>query len=89
MPATERSIHRREPRCHASGELVLEVVPGGEQVRGHLLDVSPHGFGLRHDYRKFSPGQQVYIVYDWGRVKARVVWVGEREGVLAAGFRTD
>ncbi len=87
MGATQQSPTRREPRNPASGELLLEVA--GELVRGQLLDVSPHGFAIRHEYDKFSPGQQVTVVYHWGKVPARLVWVGEREGGMAAGFRTD
>ncbi len=87
MGSTEYTSARREPRSSASGELLLEVA--GELVHGQLLDVSPHGFAIRHEYEKFSPGQQVTVVYHWGKVPARLVWVGEREGGMAAGFRTD
>ncbi len=73
----------------ASGELLIEVTAGGDLVRGQLLDVSRHGFAIRHDHAGFLPGQQVNVVYQWGKVKARVVWTGEREGGMASGFRTD
>jgi hypothetical protein len=80
---------RAEPRTPASGELLIEVTPGGQIVSGYLLDVSPHGFAIRHQYQDFVPGQQVSVVYHWGKVRAHLVWVGEREGGMAAGFRTD
>ncbi len=87
MESNESALTRREPRSPASGELLLEVA--GELVRGQLLDVSPHGFAIRHEYEKFSPGQQVTVLYQWGKIPARLVWLGEREGGKTAGFRTD
>ncbi|HVP42956.1 MAG TPA: PilZ domain-containing protein [Terriglobales bacterium] len=89
MATTKYSPTRRELRAPASGELLIEIASGGELVRGQLLDVSPHGFAIRHQHPSLSEGQEVSVVYHWGRVRARVVWVGEREGAMAAGFRTD
>jgi hypothetical protein len=80
---------RSEQRRPASGELLIEIAPDGQSIYGHLLDVSPHGFAIRHQHDNFSPGQQVNVVYPWGKVRARLVWVGERDGSMAAGFRTD
>jgi len=89
MLSTKYSATRREPRTRAAGEVLLEVSPDGRVIRGLLLDVSPHGFAIRHEHADFVFDQQVRVVYDWGKVPARVVWVGQREGALAAGFRTD
>lgn len=87
--AKDFRVPRAEPRTAASGELLIEVTPGGPVISGFLLDVSPHGFAIRHQYESFVPGQQVSVVYHWGKVRAHLVWVGEREGSMAAGFRTD
>ncbi len=71
-----------------TGEILIEVRPESI-VPGYLLDVSPHGFAISHEYEGFVPGQEVQVVYDWGRVPARVVWAEKRSGGMAAGFRTD
>jgi PilZ domain-containing protein len=86
MPWT---INRREPRTRIAGEILIEVGPNGKVVRGQLLDVSPHGFAVRHEYEHFVTGQEVRVVYEWGKVPARLAWVETREGGRAAGFRTD
>lgn len=89
MPPTKRSrTQRAEPRTPASGQVHIEVAPGGELIVGYLLDVSPHGFAIRHAYHKFAPGQQVRVVYSWGTIPAWLVWVEQRDGGWAAGFRT-
>lgn len=85
----EFPVKRSESRSPASGEILIELVPSGQVVRGFLLDVSPHGFAIRHYYEDFVPGQRVSVVYHWGRVQARLVWAEKRGGELAAGFRTD
>jgi hypothetical protein len=54
-----------------------------------MLDVSRHGFAIRHRFGHFVTGQQVRVVYDWGKVPARLVWVESRVFGMAAGFRTD
>ena len=89
MPQAESETPIREPRISKSGDLLIEVRPDGDVIRGHLLDVSLHGFAVRHECQQFVPGEQVRVVYDWGKVPARVVWVGNRGGVMAAGFQMD
>ena len=88
QPPPNYSVKRSEPRVRASGEILIEVAPGGQVVRAFLLDVSVHGFAVRHYYEGFTPGQRVSVIYDWGRVQATVVWTGTKDGELAAGFRT-
>ncbi len=90
IPPTKLAhTERAEPRTPASGQVHIEVVPGGERIIGYLLDVSPHGFAIRHGYHKFARGQQVRVLYSWGTILARLVWVEQRDGGLVAGFRTD
>ena len=89
MPSTQPGNTRREPRTRATGDIQIEISPGGKVIPGQLSDVSPHGFAICHEYENFVPGQQVEVVYDWGKVPARLVWVERRKVGLAAGFRTD
>ncbi len=78
---------RREPRTQANGELRMEI--GDRLVSCSLVDATPHGFAIRHEYEGFVPGQEVRVVYEWGKVAARLVWTNTRQGVMTAGFRTD
>jgi hypothetical protein len=89
MPSTQPGSTRREPRTRAAGEILIEVSPGGKVIHCQLSEVSPHGFAICHEYEDFVPGQQVRVVYDWGKAPARLVWVERRAFGLAAGFRTD
>jgi hypothetical protein len=90
MPSpTQPDSTRREPRTRAAGNIQIEVSPGGKVIPGHLLDVSRHGFAIEHEYEHFVPGQEVRVVYDWGKAPARLVWVERRGLGMAAGFRTD
>jgi hypothetical protein len=88
MSTLERK-KRREPRTSASGKIVIEVSTDGNVIHAELSDESPRGFAIHHDYENFITGQQVQVLYDWGKKAARLVWVGTRDGVMAAGFRTD
>ncbi len=65
MSSTDYGERRREPRTPTSGEILIEVKPGGKVIRAQLSDASPHGFAIVHEYEKFVPGQQVTVVYDW------------------------
>jgi hypothetical protein len=89
MPSTQPGSTRREPRTRAAAEILIEVTPGGKVIPGHLFDVSRHGFAIRHEYEGFVTGQQVRVVYDWGKAPARLVWVKRWALGMAAGFRTD
>jgi uncharacterized protein YuzE len=80
---------RREPRTSATGKIMIEVSPDGKVIGAELSDESPHGFAIHHDYENFVTGQQVHVLHEWGKKAARLVWVGTREGVMAAGFETD
>ncbi len=80
---------RREPRTPNAGQLLVELAPDGEMVCGSLLNVSPHGFCITHQHKGFTVGQEVRVVYTWGRVPARVIWVSARGNEIATGFRTD
>jgi hypothetical protein len=88
MSTNERNT-RREPRTAASGKIVIQVSTDGKVIHAELSDESPSGFAIHHDYENFISGQQVQVLHDWGKKAARLVWVGTREGVMAAGFRTD
>jgi len=89
MPSTQPGSTRREPRTRGAGDILIEVSPDGKVIPGYLLDVSPHGFAIRHEFEHFVTGQEVRVVYDWGKAPARLVWVEKRGLGLAAGFRTD
>lgn len=89
MAQAKQDTPIREQRINKTGELLIEVKPDGDVIHGQLLDVSLHGFAVRHDCPELVPGEQVRVVYDWGKVPARVVWVGPRGGVMAAGFQMD
>ncbi len=80
---------RREPRTRVAGELSIELAPKGQIVLGTLQDVSPHGFCITHQHGGFFAGQEIRVLYDWGKVPARVVWVDKRGDQIATGFRTD
>jgi len=43
-------------------------------VQGELLDVSPHGFRIKHNHPELVAGKQFQVLYSWGRVPGRVVW---------------
>lgn len=80
---------RREVRAPALGDVSIELTANGEIVRGFLVDVSPHGFCVAHQHKGFLAGQVVHVLYTWGKVPARVVWVKNCEGEIKTGFRTD
>ncbi len=87
--ATGYSPPRREPRTRVAGELSIELAPEGEVICGSLQDASPHGFCITHEHQGFVAGQEIRVLYEWGKVPARVVWVDKRGDQTATGFRTD
>ena len=89
MSSASEGEKRREARTSTKGKIVIEVSPDGKVVHAELSDESPSGFSVHHDYEKFVTGQQVQVLNDWGKKGARLVWVGIREGIMAAGFATE
>ena len=89
MSSPGKMEKRREPRTPGKGKIVIEVNPDGKVIGAELSDKSPRGFSIHHDYENFVTGQQVQVLHEWGKKGARLVWVGIREGVMAAGFATD
>ena len=55
-------------------------------VEGQLLDVSTHGFKLRHDCLELTPGRKVQVLYSWGKVWAYVIWTKEQGLHYQSGF---
>ena len=88
-PVSTYADTRRELRTPSKGYLSIEVGANEEIVSGFLLDASPHGFCIAHQHPGFLAGQEVCIVYPWGKVPAWVVWVKTGEGEIKTGFRTD
>lgn len=87
--ANEFAERRREHRAQSARQLLLIQLPLGQVIPSHLVDTSPHGFCIVHQYEGFFPGQYARILHTWGEVSCRVVWVGVREDDIVTGFRTD
>ena len=69
-----------------SGSLTLRLPEASNFIEGQLLDVSTHGFKLRHDCLELTPGQKVQVLYSWGKVWARVIWTKEQGLHYHSGF---
>jgi len=63
----------RETRLAISGNVKL-ISKDGQQVEAELLDISIHGFRVRHAHPPLASGREFRVIYPWGEVIARVVW---------------
>jgi hypothetical protein len=86
--AEVQHIERKEERSISSDPLLISL-SSTATVLARLLNVSRNGFCITHQYPAFVVGQEVRARAPWADVPARVVWVGEQNGAMVTGFRTD
>jgi hypothetical protein len=83
-PRIER---RAEPRKSNAGTVVLETIgPGSRRIHGKLVDVSAHGFRMRHSYFGLTPGDEVIVAEGIAARRLRVVWTRIFENRVESGF---
>jgi len=78
-----RSIRRTE-----HGIVFMTTVGGQERQRisGALIDVSDHGFRVRHLHAGFQPGDFVSFIHRTREGSARVVWHRAADSEFETGF---
>jgi PilZ domain-containing protein len=82
MTATHEN---REPRTPTQGDVVLRLYNPDQTLRGELVDISPHGFRVRHQSR-FAVGREVLLSHEGTQVRARAMWSREAAGWVETGF---
>ena len=66
---------RREPRRAASGTVIVRFDDSKPvQIEGRLMDISPGGFRMTHDFPSLATGQIVEFAHVESRGRARVIW---------------
>jgi len=75
----------REPRTPSQGDVVLRLYNPDEILRGELVDISPHGFRVRHQ-SGFAVGREVLLSHEGRQVRARAMWSRETAGWVETGF---
>jgi hypothetical protein len=78
---------RREPRRDADGIVRVRFKdPRSIQIEGRLLDLSPGGFRMSHDFVSLTAGQVVEFSHDEAKGRARVMWNRVLEARVETGF---
>jgi hypothetical protein len=81
---TER---RSEPRQTAEGRVWLSGGwPLDSEFSGSLLDVSAHGFRVRHARRDLSTGEEIIFRYPGRAGVAKVIWSRILSQHMESGF---
>ncbi len=66
---------RREPRRAATGVVHVRFNDTRQiEIHGRLIDVSPGGFRMSHDFASLAAGQVVEFAHVEARGRARVIW---------------
>jgi len=79
---------RREQRRLASGRVRVNFTdPQPQEVAGKLMDVSPGGFRMKHEYASLRSGQMVEFTHAEAKGQAQVVWNRILDGGVETGFR--
>ncbi|HVP49339.1 MAG TPA: PilZ domain-containing protein [Bryobacteraceae bacterium] len=78
-----RSIRRTE---HGIVFMVTTSAPERQRISGALIDVSDHGFRVRHLYAGFQPGEFVSFIHRKREGFARVVWHKPEGSDFETGF---
>ena len=81
-----RPERRREKRQTVSGEVTLIFEDTNATVGGVLMDVSPGGFRIKHNYQEISLNQVARVQYADGERRARVAWNRRLGGEIESGF---
>ena len=69
------SEKRREPRREASGVVHVRFTdPKTTEIEGRLMDISPGGFRMSHQFASLTAGQEVEFSHTEARGRARVIW---------------
>jgi hypothetical protein len=78
---------RREPRREASGVVHVRFAdPKTVDIEGRLIDVSPGGFRMSHDFASLAAGQIVEFSHVEAKGHARVIWNRILEERVETGF---
>ena len=81
-----RPERRREKRESSSGQVIMIFEDTHARVTGTLMDVSPGGFRIQHEYAEVSLNQIARIQYSEGEKRARVVWNRRAGSEIQSGF---
>ncbi len=57
------------------------------EFEGELMDISIHGFRVRHRPRDLEDNQEYRVIYPWGEVFARLIWHRTTGEWTESGFR--
>jgi hypothetical protein len=85
-------VHQRRERrvaCRGNVQITLESAcrSNGKLVGGELMDVSAHGFRVRHQGLKLRPGTVVRFEHPFLVGRARVAWTSMLAGRPQSGFQ--
>ncbi len=81
-----RPERRREKREATSGQVTVTFEDGNVTVSGLLLDISPGGFRIKHNYQEISLNQVARVQYGDGDRRARVAWNRRLGSDIESGF---
>ena len=86
-PEVQIREKRRESRRQADGTVRVEFLnPRLEQIQGHLMDISPSGFRMAHEYTSLATGQVVEFAHSQTKGRARVMWNRILDASVETGF---
>ena len=78
---------RREGRFLAEGSVRVRLTdPPPSHIDGQLVDISAHGFRMRHTCAVLAAGQVVEFSYASATGQARVVWNRVMPDRVESGF---
>ncbi len=78
---------RRELRRQADGLVRVEFSnPRAVTIDGRLIDVSPSGFRIAHEYTSLAAGQVVDFSHSGAAGRARVMWNRILDATVETGF---
>ena len=87
MTAFQQHDNRREPRRSAEGAVrVWFQNPQRLEIHGSLVDISPSGFRMSHEYSALSAGQIVEFAHLEAAGRARVIWNRISNARVETGF---
>lgn len=86
-PEVQIREKRRESRLQAEGEVRVEFSnPRVMRIQGKLIDISPSGFRMAHEYTSLAAGQVVDFAHSKTKGRARVMWNRILDRSVETGF---
>jgi hypothetical protein len=77
---------RAEVRRAAKGSVQIRLQAPRVEIQGELVDLSPSGFRMRHNYPALAAGEFVDFAHREASGRARVVWTRVLAGKTESGF---